>query len=164
MLNQKLQDALNGQIVAEMWSANLYMSMSFYFEKQGFSGFATWLKKQAAEETEHAYAFADFIIKRGGTAVVGKLDAVPTSWETPLDAFEHVYNHECTVSAAIDKLHDLASSAATRHHRTSCGSSYASRSRRRLPPRASSTASSAWATTPSSTSTSSTAHASKPTL
>ena len=108
MLNQKLEAALNGQIVAEMWSANLYMSMSFYFEKQGFAGFATWLKKQAAEETEHAYSFADFIIKRGGTAVVGKLDAVPTEWNSPLDAFEHVYTHECTVSAAIDKLLDLA--------------------------------------------------------
>jgi len=108
MLNQKLQEALNGQIVAEMWSANLYMSMSFYFEKEGFSGFATWLKKQAAEETEHAYMFADFIIKRGGTAIVGKIDAVPTGWENPLSAFEHVYNHECTVSASIDKLLDLA--------------------------------------------------------
>lgn len=108
MLNQKLQDALNGQIVAEMWSANLYMSMSFYFEKEGFSGFATWLKKQAAEETEHAYSFADYIIKRGGTAVVGQLDAVPTTWDTPLSAFEHVYTHECAVSAAIDKLLDMA--------------------------------------------------------
>ena len=108
MLNQKLQDALNGQIVAEMWSANLYMSMSFYFEKEGFSGFATWLKKQAAEETEHAYSFADYIIKRGGTAVVGQLDAVPTTWDSPLSAFEHVYAHECAVSAAIDKLLDMA--------------------------------------------------------
>lgn len=108
MLNEKLQDALNGQITAEMWSANLYMSMSFYFEKEGFTGFATWLKKQAAEETEHAYTFADYIIKRGGTATVGAIDTVPTTWDTPLAAFEHVYNHETTVSAAIDRLLDLA--------------------------------------------------------
>lgn len=29
MISQKLQDAINAQIVAEMWSANLYLSMSF---------------------------------------------------------------------------------------------------------------------------------------
>ena len=27
MISQKLQDAINAQIVAEMWSANLYLSM-----------------------------------------------------------------------------------------------------------------------------------------
>ena len=30
MISQKLQDAINAQIVAEMWSANLYLSMSYY--------------------------------------------------------------------------------------------------------------------------------------
>ena len=35
MITKKLQDAINGQIAAEMWSANLYLSMSFYFEKEG---------------------------------------------------------------------------------------------------------------------------------
>ena len=27
MISQKLQDAINAQIVAEMWSANLYLSI-----------------------------------------------------------------------------------------------------------------------------------------
>ncbi len=31
MISQKLQDAINAQIVAEMWSANLYLSMSYFF-------------------------------------------------------------------------------------------------------------------------------------
>lgn len=30
MISQKLQDAINAQIVAEMWSANLYLSMSYF--------------------------------------------------------------------------------------------------------------------------------------
>lgn len=88
MISQKLQDALNEQIVAEMWSANLYLSMSFFFDGEGFSGFANWMKKQSQEETEHAYQMADFIIKRGGKAVLGKIEAVPQAWESPLAAFE----------------------------------------------------------------------------
>ncbi len=50
--------------------------MSFYFEKEGFSGFAHWMKKQSHEELEHAYAMADYIIKRGGMAKVDKIDVV----------------------------------------------------------------------------------------
>ena len=40
MITEKLQNAINEQISAEMWSSNLYLSMSFYFEREGFSGFA----------------------------------------------------------------------------------------------------------------------------
>ena len=101
-------EAINEQITAEMWSANLYLAMSFYFEKEGFSGFAHWMKKQSQEEMGHAYAMADYIIKRGGTAKVDKIDVVPNGWGTPLEVFEHVYKHECHVSQLVDKLVDVA--------------------------------------------------------
>ena len=111
MISEKLQKAINEQITAEMWSSNLYLAMSFYFEKEGFSGFAHWMKKQSQEEMGHAYAMADYIIKRGGTAIVDKIDVVPNGWGTPLEVFEHVYKHECHVSALVDKLVDVASIA-----------------------------------------------------
>ena len=47
-------------------------------------------------------------IKRGGKAVLGQIDAVPQSWESPLAAFENVYAHECKVSALINNLLELA--------------------------------------------------------
>ena len=109
MISEKLQNAINEQITAEMWSANLYLSMSFYFEKEGFSGFANWMKKQSQEELEHAYVMADYIIKRGGVAKVDKIDVVPSGWGTPLEVFEHVYKHECHVSKMIDELVSVAS-------------------------------------------------------
>lgn len=109
MISQKLQDAINGQIKKEIWSANLYLSMAFYFDKEGFNGFANWMKKQSQEEMDHAYTMANYIIKRGGTARVGQIDAVPESWNSPLEVFEKVYEHECTVSKSIDDLVDIAS-------------------------------------------------------
>lgn len=108
MISEKLQEALNGQIKAEIWSANLYLSMAFYFDKEGFTGFANWMKKQSQEEMDHAYTMANYIIKRGGTAVVGQINAVPQSWDSPLNAFEQVYAHECSVSKMIDRLLDIA--------------------------------------------------------
>ena len=85
MITEKLQNAINEQITAEMWSANMYLAMSFYMEKEGFS-----------------------VIKRGGKAKVDKLDVVPNDFGTPLEVFEQVYKHECRVSEMIDKLVDVA--------------------------------------------------------
>lgn len=108
VISKKLEKAINEQIAAELWSANLYMSMSFFCEKEGFSGFGHWLKKQSQEETTHAYMMADFLIKRGGTAKVTKIDEVPFSWKKPIDLFKNVYEHECKVSEMINKLLDLS--------------------------------------------------------
>ncbi len=109
MISQNLQNAINGQIAAEMWSANLYLSMSYYFESKGYNGFASWMKVQAKEENEHADMLAQYVMKRGGRAVVSAIEAVPQEWTSPLDVFEHVYKHECHVSKLIDKLVDVAS-------------------------------------------------------
>lgn len=109
MISEKLQGAINDQITAEMWSSNLYLSMSFYLGKEGYDGFASWMKAQSQEELQHAYALAEYVMKRGGEAKVDKIDSVPQGWGSPLEVFEHVYKHECHVSALIDKLVDVAS-------------------------------------------------------
>ncbi|MEE1232990.1 MAG: ferritin [Phocaeicola sp.] len=108
MISEKLQAAINEQIVAEMWSSNLYLSMAFYLKKEGLDGFAIWMQKQSQEELQHAYDLADYVMKRGGVAKVNKIDAVPQEWDSVLALFEHVYNHECHVSALIDELVNVA--------------------------------------------------------
>ena len=109
MMTEKLQQAINDQITAELWSANLYLAMSFYMEKEGYSGIAHWLKKQSAEENDHACQMASYMIKRGGIAKVDKVDVVPNEFGTPLEVFQQVYEHECRVSKMIDDLVDIAS-------------------------------------------------------
>jgi len=109
MISEKLQNAINDQITAEMWSSNLYLSMSFYLQREGFDGFASWMRKQSQEELQHAYDLADYLTKRGGTAKVGKIDVVPEGWGSVVEVFEHVYKHECHVSALIDSLVNVAS-------------------------------------------------------
>ena len=108
MISEKLQDAINAQINAEMWSSNLYLSMSFFLQKEGYDGFASWMMKQSQEELEHGYNLAGYLLKRGGVAKVAKLEDVPQEWKSVLDVFENVYTHECHVSELIDKLVDVA--------------------------------------------------------
>lgn len=109
MISEKLQNAINDQIAAEMWSSNLYLSMSFYLERAGYEGLAHWMKIQSQEELNHAYDMAAYILKRGGAAKVSKIDVVPEGWGSVKEVFKHVYEHECHVSSLIDKLVDLAS-------------------------------------------------------
>ncbi len=111
MISEKLQNAINDQITAEMWSSNLYLSMSFYLQREGFDGFASWMRKQSQEELQHAYDLADYMTKRGGTVKVGKIDVVPQGWGSVVEVFEHVYQHECHVSELIDSLVNVASEA-----------------------------------------------------
>ena len=107
-ISKELEKAINEQITAELWSANLYLSMSFHVEGLGFSGFAAWLKGQAMEETDHAHEFAAYLISRGGAARVDAIDKVPHVWDSIEKLFEEVYEHECYVSDLINKLMTLA--------------------------------------------------------
>ncbi len=69
MLNNKIQDALNGQINAELWSAYLYLAMGMHFEAEGLSGVANWFKIQFQEEQAHATIFMNYINQRGRSLV-----------------------------------------------------------------------------------------------
>ncbi len=103
-ISTSLEKKFNEQIAEELWSANLYLSMSFYVANLGYDGFAAWLKAQSIEETEHAHQFAEYLITRGGKALVDKIDVVPQGWGTIEEIFENVYKHECHVSESINEL------------------------------------------------------------
>lgn len=107
-LSRKLSDALTEQILAEMWSSNLYLSMYIHFTQIGLNGCANWMKKQSLEELEHAYKLIDYSVNRGGQVKLDQINVVPTAFGTPLEVFEHIYTHEVHVSGLIDKLVDVA--------------------------------------------------------
>lgn len=108
MLNPKIQDALNEQINAELFSSYLYLSMGLHFEAEGLAGFANWFKIQEKEERDHATIFMNYINQRGGRVELKPIDGVPTSWATPMDAFKATLEHEQKVTALINGLYSLA--------------------------------------------------------
>ena len=110
MLTNKIQDALNAQINAELWSAYLYLSMAQHFEAEGMPGIANWFKVQFQEEQAHATIFMNYINQRGGRVTLKAIDEVPTTWASPLDAFKATLEHEKKVTALISNLYTLAES------------------------------------------------------
>jgi ferritin len=108
MLSQPMEEALNEQINAELYSGYLYMAMSAYFQKEGLPGFATWMHAQAQEEQFHAEKFYNFIHERDGRVVLKTIEAPPADWDSPLSAFQDALAHEQKVTDRINKLMDLA--------------------------------------------------------
>ncbi len=108
MISQKLEEAFNNQINAELYSSYLYLSMVAYFESTNLPGFGQWMRCQAQEEVTHAMKFFHFVHERGGRVKLTAIDGPPTEWASPLAAFEAAYAHEQKVSGMINDLVDLA--------------------------------------------------------
>ena len=82
MLNKKIEKALNNQINAEMYSANLYYAISAYFESLSLKGFAKWLRIQTLEELTHVQRFSSFINNRSGRVTIGAVEAPQKDFES----------------------------------------------------------------------------------
>ncbi len=108
MLSTKMQEALNAQINAELWSAYLYLSMSADFSATGKPGFANWMKIQFREEQDHAMKLLNYLVSRGGRPVLQPIAEVKAQWDTPLEAFEDTLAHEQKVTSLINELYALA--------------------------------------------------------
>jgi len=108
MLSERMLNALNRQVNAELYSAYLYLSMAAYFESINLKGFANWMKIQAQEELSHAMKFFDYINERGGRVKLEAIEKPPNEWDSPLHAFEATYEHEQKVTKMINDLVNMA--------------------------------------------------------
>lgn len=108
MITSKLQQAVNDQITAELWSSNLYLQMSYFLKHQGWDGFAHWMKVHSDEEREHATRMADYLTDRGGQVKLQMVNLVPEGWGSVAEIFEHSLSQEKMVSKMIDKIVTLS--------------------------------------------------------
>jgi ferritin len=108
MISEKMQEAINEQMNAELYSSYLYLSMAACFKTMNLNGFAKWMEAQAFEELTHVMKFYNFIHERGGVVTLKPVTGPPTNWESPLTVFEHTYEHEQLVTSLINNLVNLA--------------------------------------------------------
>ena len=108
MLSKKLHEALNAQINAEMWSAYLYLSMSLDAEVKGYKGIANWFYVQFREEQDHARIFMNYLLSRDAAVSLQPIEAVRTSWASPLEMFRDTLEHEQVVTGMINNLAAIA--------------------------------------------------------
>lgn len=108
MISQKMQDAVNRQIQAEMYSSNLYLAMAAWCASLNMNGFAHWLRIQSTEESGHAQKLVGYLQDRGGRVLIGAIEAPPAEYKSPLDVFEQTLAHEQHVTSMVHALYELA--------------------------------------------------------
>jgi ferritin len=108
MISEKMQQALNDQINAELFSSYLYLSMAAYFESENWNGFACWMKVQSQEEYSHAMKFFKYLNDVESKVILEAIEKPKTEWKSPQAAFEETHKHELYITDRINKLAGLA--------------------------------------------------------
>jgi ferritin len=108
MITKTVQNAINEQINKELYSSYLYLSMAAYFEDKNLPGFANWMYVQAEEERGHGMKLFEHLLERSGKVELKPIAGPQTTWNTSLEVFKHVQEHEAAVTASINTLYELA--------------------------------------------------------
>ena len=110
MISDKIKDILNEQINKEFYSAYLYLSMSAYFAEVGLYGFSNWAKVQSKEEIDHGMILFEYVIGRNSQVHLTQLETPSFEMKSPLSVFEQIYNHERSITSAIDCVAEMTES------------------------------------------------------
>lgn len=108
MLTKRLEEAINAQINAELWSAYLYLSMAAYCHEIGNDGMAHWFEVQFKEEQDHAQIFFNYVVARGSRVLLRPIAEVPVEFDSALACFEYTLQHEQKVTSLINNLYAIA--------------------------------------------------------
>ena len=110
MISDKIKDILNEQINKEFYSAYLYLSMSAYFAQIGLYGFSKWTKIQSKEEIDHGMILFEYVIDRNSQIHLEQIAPPSFDVSSPLRVFEQIYEHERSITSAIDCVAQMSES------------------------------------------------------
>ncbi|GAB6107032.1 ferritin [Fusibacter bizertensis] len=108
MINTRLEEVINKQINAELYSAYLYLSMSAYFESINLPGFANWMRVQFEEEQFHGLKFLNYLVSRGGRVSLDAIEKPQFEWNSVIEVFEQTLEHEKHVTSLLNNIADIA--------------------------------------------------------
>jgi ferritin len=108
MMTPKMKKALNNQLNAELFASYLYLSMCAWFESQGLTGFASWMRVQVQEEMFHAIKIFDYIHERKEMVTLEEVAKPESTWDSPMAAIESAVKHEQKVTGMINDLVNCA--------------------------------------------------------
>ena len=108
MITDKMAEALNKQINAELFSSYLYLSMSSYAAHIGLPGSANWFYIQAQEELTHVQRFYAYINSQGQQVILDEIAKPENTFDSPLSMFEKTLEHEQVVTGLVNDLVNIA--------------------------------------------------------
>ncbi len=107
-MDKVLVDLINDQINKEMYSSYLYLNIANYYSEKGLNGFASWFKKQASEELEHALKFIDYMHDEGANVELLDVEAPKHSFHDYKEPLTLQLEHEKYVTSLVYKIYEAA--------------------------------------------------------
>uniref|UniRef100_A0A2K6NP59 Ferritin n=1 Tax=Rhinopithecus roxellana TaxID=61622 RepID=A0A2K6NP59_RHIRO len=109
--HQDSEAAINRQINLKLYASYVYLSMSYYFDRDdvALKNFAKYFLHQSHEEREHAEKLMKLQNKRGGQIFLQDIKKPDyDDWESGLNAMECALHLEKNVNQSLLELHKLA--------------------------------------------------------
>lgn len=107
MIKEKIEKALNEQIMKEEYSSRIYLAMASWCEANGFEGAANYLYDHSDEERMHMLKLIHFVNDRGGKVKLMTMDAPAAEYTSLKDIFEQILKHEIYITESINEIYGL---------------------------------------------------------
>jgi len=110
--HEECEASINKQINMELYASYVYMSMSYYFDRDDIAlpGMKKFFKESSDEEREHAEKLMKYQNQRGGRIVLQAVSApCQQEWGNAHDALQAALDLEKQVNKSLLDLHAIAS-------------------------------------------------------
>ncbi len=107
MLNKRVEEALNAQIVREDQSSQLYLAMASWADTNGYAGTSEFLYRHSDEERMHMLKMVRFVNERGGKAVIPGVEKPAQDFASMKQIFEEIQGHEQMITTHINEIVQL---------------------------------------------------------
>ncbi len=107
MISEKIEKAINDQILKEEYSSRLYLAMASWCQKNGFPGAAAFLYAHSDEERMHQLKFVHYLNDRNGYSVLQPVEQPPFQYENLLKMFQEILKHEQYITASINNIYEI---------------------------------------------------------
>ena len=108
MLDKKVVKLLNEQVVAEFYSAYLYLDFANYYIDESLDGFGNWYTIQAQEERDHAMLFIKYLQMNGEKVELDTIAKPDKELKERIDPLKEGLEHERLVTSLINNIYDAA--------------------------------------------------------
>ncbi len=108
MLDKKVVKLLNEQVVAEFYSAYLYLDFANYYIDESLDGFGNWYTIQAQEERDHAMLFIKYLQMNDEKVELDTIAKPDKVFADRIDPLKAGLEHEILVTGLINNIYDAA--------------------------------------------------------
>jgi ferritin len=107
MITKTVLDALQEQLMLELATSQMYLSMATWCEHENLPGCAALLLDHANEERDHMMKIITYLQECDIRPMIEALEAPRHEYDSALDVFEAVYDREMAVTENINKISAL---------------------------------------------------------